>query len=486
MSGTRERFTKDLFFIAVSKYSGMLVSIIISMVLARILSPSDYGVVAIATVFIVFFSLFTDMGLGTAVIHNKELTYDDYAHIFGWSFWIGLVLSALFALAAIPISNFYDQEVLVPICQLLSLQLLFSSLNIVPNALLSKNKCFKTIAIRNLIIQVSCGVISILFASFGGGLYSLLINPIAGAILLFIANQLHLKQGIHFIPSAAPLKKIFSYSLYQFLAQIVGYFGNNISSLIIGKTISVSALGFYQKAQQTIGMPSSAINGVVTPVLFPYLSDWQNDLPRMYNAFERVNRFVITLAFPIAALLLVCSREIILIFYGPQWGDSINCFAIMTFIIAMQISSVCTTAVFQACGCTDVLFRLGLVNTSVSIICLTIGAIVIRTIEGVAWMGTISSAISAVLSIAVVYSRCFNESFMPLFKYSLGPILYFVLFISFFLLLDKSISLNIFFSLFIKLFAWFATLLIYLHFFTTYDIRYLISQIRNRIGLFYK
>lgn len=483
--GKKEAFAKDVSFIAVSKYSGIVVSIIISMVLARLLTPSDFGVVAIATVFIVFFSLFTDMGLGSAVIQRRDLTAEDLKDISGWTFWIGLLLGTLFFFAAKPISRFYNQDILIPICRLLSLQLLFSSFNIVPNALLSKDKKFKIIAVRNITIQIGCGIIAIISAYFGLGLYSLLVNPLLGGFLLFFVNEYCMRQKFHiFFPSPKPLKKIFSYSIYQFLSQIVNYFGNNISSLIIGKTISVSALGYYQKASQTIGVPASAINGVISPVLFPYMSEMQTDLPRMYNAYKRINKILLTLSFPITVLLCICAKEIILIFYGVQWVAAVTCFAIMSFTVATQISSVSIGAVFQACGHTDYLFRVGLINTLIAIACLMFGAIALKSIEAVALMGTISSTWSAAFSIYIVYKKCFNESSSGYFKYALRPLIYYFVCVLAGLLFDKYCDFNIFVSFSIKIIFWIATLYLYLRLFTEYDPVYysklLILKVRKK------
>lgn len=483
MGSKQKEFTRDVSYIAVSKYSGILVSIIISMVLARLLSPTDYGVVAIATVFIVFFSLFTDMGIGSAIIQRQDLTTKDLSNISGWSFWMGLVFGGIFFLAAYPIAKFYNQKVLISICQLLSLQLLFSSLNIVPNALLSKDKKFKLIAIRNITIQVGCGILAIITAYLGLGLYALLINPILGSFLLFAVNEISMRQKFRiFFPSGQPLKKIFSYSSFQFLSQLVNYFGNNVSSLIIGKTISVSALGYYQKASQTIGVPSSAINGVISPVLFPYLSDMQDDLPRMFSAYKKINKILLTISFPITALLCFCAKEIILIFYGQQWLGAVDCFAIMSFVVATQISSVSISSVFQACGHTDLQFKVGFTNTIIAILCLMFGAMVIKTIEGVAWMGTLSSTCSAAFSIYIVYKKCFQENSLPYFKYAVRPLLYFIISVAFWTCIDHLFNFNIFVSLFIKIIFWVITLYIYLKFFTEFDPIFYLKKVISKFA----
>ena len=161
----KQEMIRGIFWTAVQKYSGLIVQIIVTAILARLLTPEDFGVVAIATVLIAFFTLFTDMGIGSAIIQKQDLTQEDLNSIFSFTIWGGILLAVLFFWAAYLIGAFYKEDSLVLICQLLSVNLLFAAWNIVPNALLNKNKRFKFIAERTLSLQVICGIISV-FAAY--------------------------------------------------------------------------------------------------------------------------------------------------------------------------------------------------------------------------------------------------------------------------------------------------------------------------------
>ena len=220
MSGTtRKNFITDISFIAVSRYSGIFVGILINAILARLLSPDDYGIVALATVFSAFFNLFTSMGIGPAIIQNRELTERDISNIFGFTFWMGLILAVIFFSCSDWIADFYKNKVLISICRWLSLQIFLSSLCIVPEALLSRQKLFKYIAKRNLSFQVFAGIISIVLAFKGFGVYTLLVSPLFTETMNFIVNEYKVKQKIVFFPSITPLRKIFNFSIFQFLYQ---------------------------------------------------------------------------------------------------------------------------------------------------------------------------------------------------------------------------------------------------------------------------
>ena len=188
MASIQKELASGIIYTAISKYSGIIISLAVAGVLARLIDPEEFGVVAIATVIISFFSIFSDLGIAPAIIQNKHLTEDKLNDIFSFTLWTGIGISILFFLSSWPISLFYKQSSLLSICHLLSFNLFFASANIVPNALLFKDKEFKFIAYRSLFVQCIGGIIAILAAISGAGLYALIINPIFSSILIFIIS----------------------------------------------------------------------------------------------------------------------------------------------------------------------------------------------------------------------------------------------------------------------------------------------------------
>ena len=183
MTSTKKELLSGVFYTAIAKYSGIIVSLVVAGILARLIDPEDFGVVAIATVIISFFNIFSDLGIAPAIIQNKTLLKKDFSNIFTFTLWLGISIAILFFLSSWPISHFYNNNTLLTICQLLSLNLFFASANIVPNALLFKKKEFKFIAYRSLTIQIIGGSMAIIAALMGAGLYALVINPILSSIL---------------------------------------------------------------------------------------------------------------------------------------------------------------------------------------------------------------------------------------------------------------------------------------------------------------
>ena len=383
-------FKKELFvgvtYTALSKYVGIIVGIVISAILARLLTPSDFGVIAVAMVFIAFFSIMSDLGISAAIIQKKELTKENLNSIFSFTVYFGLILGLSFFFCSFAISYFYSQDSLLQICQFLSISLFFNTINIVPSGLLKKAKRFRFLAVRSIVVQIILGVLSVFAAYYGAGVYALLINPILGSIIVFGINYYQYPQRFRFFIDAKPLKRIASYSLYSFGFSVINYFSRNLDTILIGKYIGMVSLGYYEKSYRLMLMPVQNITSVFTPVLHPILSNYQNDLEFIYEKFERLILCLFAVGLPITVLLYFSAREIILLLYGSQWIPAISVFSILALTTPPQLVSSTFGAIYQATNNTKSMFFVGIINTILSVLFLLVGLFYYKTIEGVAWM----------------------------------------------------------------------------------------------------
>lgn len=312
-SNIKNQLFSGVFYTALAKYSGIVISLVIAGILARLLSPDDFGIVAVATVIIAFFSLLTDMGISPAIIQHKSLTKDELSTIFSFTVWTGIGISILFFAASWMIADYYESEILRPLCQLLSVNLFFASATIVPGALFYRNKEFKFIAIRSFVIQISAGAAAVTAALCGAGLYALIINPIISSILIFVISYQRYPQRLRFTLGLTALRKIFSYSAYQFLFNVINYFSRNLDKLLIGKYMSMSDLGYYEKSYRLMMLPLQNITQVITPVMHPIFSDFQNDKAKLATSYERILRFLAFIGLPLSVLLFFTAEEVTLI-----------------------------------------------------------------------------------------------------------------------------------------------------------------------------
>ena len=183
----KSQLFSGVFYTALAKYSGVVISLVVAGILARLLSPDDFGIVAVATVIIAFFNLLTDMGVSPAIVQHKSLTKDDLSDIFSFTIWTGIGISILFFASSWIIADYYQSGTLRILCQLLSVNLFFASTTIVPGAMFYRNKEFKFIAIRSFVIQISAGAAAVTAALCGAGLYALIINPIVTDLRNFLS-----------------------------------------------------------------------------------------------------------------------------------------------------------------------------------------------------------------------------------------------------------------------------------------------------------
>ena len=411
----KKQLISGVFYTAIAKYSGIIISLIVTAILARLITPDEFGVVAIATVIISFFGLFSDIGISAAIVQHKDLTTAELSDIFSFTFWVGVILSFAFFGSSWLIANYYDSPILRIICQLLAINLFFASANIVPNAIFYKNKEFKFIAMRSFAIQISCGALAVTAALLGAGLYALLITPILSSIFIFAISYIKHPQALRATWGLMSVKKIFSYSIFQFMFNLINYFSRNLDKLLIGKHMGMDLLGYYEKSYRLMMLPLQNITQVITPVMHPIFSDYQNNLQQLSTSYEKIIKLLAFIGFPLSVFLYFASKESMLILFGDQWLLSIPVFRILTLSIGIQIIMSSSGSIFQASYDTKSLFTCGLFSSITNVSGILLGIFHWGTLEAVAWC--------IVTTFAINFIQCFMQMYFITFKRN---IIYFI------------------------------------------------------------
>ncbi len=474
----RELFSGVL-YTAISKYSGIFISLIIMGVLSRLLGPEDFGIYTVAAVIIAFFAIFTDMGISPAIIQRKDLSDEDLSQIFSFTFWVGIILSTLFFFSSWFIGHIYESPILVELCQLLSINLFFASATIVPNALFYKNKQFRFIAIRTLSIQIIGGVISIIVALLDGGLYALVINPILSSIVLFFISIKKYPIKLRFTWGIGSLRKIFSYSAYQFMFNTLNYFSRNLDKLLIAKLMGMDLSGYYEKSYSLMMKPLQNITQVITPVMHPIFSDYQNDLNKLASSYEKIIRLLAFIGFPVAVLMFFCSTELILILYGDQWLPAIPVFQILTLSVGIQVVLSSSGSIYQAAGDTRSMFICGVFSSTVNVAGILFGIFFFKTLNGVATCICITFAINFIQCYWMMYKKTFKRNGYLFSKQLYSPIiLSIILSVVLFFISSAIDGYNVLLTLCIKGFIFMIISLFYIQKTKEYDI---VREIKRRL-----
>lgn len=479
MPSIKHDMIHGVFWSGVEKYSGLVVSIIVSAVLARILSPDEFGIVTIATVLIHFLAMFATMGIGPAIIQRNDLTQKDLNSIFTFSLLVGLGLSILFILASWPIATYYENEQLILVCQILSINLFFAAANMVPNALMAKNKRFKDIARRTLILQTISGFISIIAAYKGAGVYALLISPIFSSIGIYLYNRRFYPCKVDRYFTLEPIKRIFAFSSYQFLFEFVNYFSRNLDKLIIGRYMNMADLGYYEKGYRLMQLPLHNITSVINPVMQPVLNPLQNNRTDLCQKYNRIIKFLATISFPLGITMACCSYEIINIIYGSNWNGAVPVFKILALSLPFQMILSTSGSIFLVCNNTKAQFWVGIRNTVITVSGFIIATFCWKSITSIAWAWTITLFVNFAFSFNTLYHKVIGESILPMIKVLICPLINAILL---YLVLEfiNSVSsyLNIYYLFSLKCFLSLVITLLIIQFAQQYDI---ISFIKSKL-----
>ncbi|MCK4524844.1 MAG: MOP flippase family protein [Candidatus Andersenbacteria bacterium] len=360
----------------------LLLHFIVIAILARLLTPKDFGLLAMTVVFTGFVMTFCDFGITAALIQHKKLTEEHLSS----SFWInvltGFVLTLLLIIVAPLIANFYNESRLTLIISVLSLTFFIYSFSVVQTALFTKELDFKSLAVVEISAVLISGIIAIILAFSGFGVWSLvwqqLISIFVKVIFLWKLSDWKPK----FLFKWQRFKELLWFGLNLTGFSFVNYFKRNFDDLLIGKFFGPISLGFYNLAYQLLLFPLSNISQVIGRVMFPSLSIIQSDKDKMRYSYLKATRYIAVITFPLMVWFLVVAPQFIRVVFGSQWERSI--FLVQIFALVGLMQSIGTTVgwIYQSQGRTDIMFRWGIFTSIVTAAAFILG---LRwNIEGVA------------------------------------------------------------------------------------------------------
>jgi teichuronic acid exporter len=315
----RDKVISGVIWSAIERISVQVVRFGITIILARLLSPGDYGLLGMLAIFIALSNVFIDSGLGQALIQKKDADNIDYSTIFYYNIALAILFYIILFFSAPYIAEFYKQPLLKDLSRVVFLNLIFSSLSLIQNTIVSKEMNFKVYTKVSIISYIASGSISIGMAYRGYGVWSLvfqtLCNSLFQTILLWIFNT----WRPLFIFSIKSFKKLFAKSSSLLATGIVSQIFDNIYYVIIGKFYSNINLGFYTQAKRLQEMPLMTLNGVIQAVTFPALVQIQDDNERLKMNYSKIIQIFMFINVPLMAGLMVCARPLVISVLTAKW-----------------------------------------------------------------------------------------------------------------------------------------------------------------------
>jgi len=304
---------------------------VISIFLARLLTPEDFGVVGMAMVFIAISQVFVDVGFSSSLIQRSDCTDLTYSSVFYFNIVSGSLLTLIFFFTAPLIGDFYNNDQITLIVKWLSLSFLLNSFNQVQSAILKKELNFKVLSLRLVFASAIAGTIGIIAAYNGLGVYALVIQSLSSAVLstILLWSISNWKPSFRF--SIKELKSLTGFSVYVFLDSITSTFFNKMDVLFVGKVFSSATLGFYSRAESLNSQISTFTSTSLIKVFFPVLSslkDADKDFKRVYF---KVVSLICFLSFILSGILYALAEPLIIGLFGEKWHFSVAIFQILVF-----------------------------------------------------------------------------------------------------------------------------------------------------------
>ena len=350
------------------------VTLIVSVILARILGPEVYGDLALIMVFITILQVFVDSGLGIALIQKKEADDLDFSSVFWFNLVACLCLYALVFFLAPTISSFYNRQDLTSVIRVTGIIIIISGLKNIQQSYVSKNMMFKKFFFSTLGGTIGAAIIGIGMAFLGFGIWALVVQHIFNMLVDTIILWFTVKWRPKFIFSFDRFKRLFSFGWKMLVSTLIDTFYNQIRSLIIGKYYSSEDLAYYSKGEQFPNYAVQNINSSMNSVLLPVLAERQDDIISVKSATRKVIRISSFIIWPMMIGLCVAASNFILLLLGEKWMEATAFLRILCFAKALQPLQTTNLSVIKALGRSDMHLIMEITKKAIAIIIVVISA----------------------------------------------------------------------------------------------------------------
>lgn len=403
----------------ISNIANHAVQFIIGIVLARLLSPSDYGITALPAVFLALAQCFIDSGFSSALIRKPDLTEEDLSTAFYFNIVVGVFFYTVFFFASPLIADFYNVPILSTILKVTALSTLFGPLTSVHYVMFSRNLDFKTTAKISLTCKITTGIVGIALAFMGFGVWALVFQGVASHIVTLTMVWSYSSWRPRARWSKDSFNYLFGFGSKLLASEIIDTLYRNINPLIIGKFYSTADLGVYNRGRAYAVLPHDQINGVLSRASFPILSKLQGDDQKLNDYYRKMIRLVIFVLSPAELLLAALARPLVLIMITDRWESCIILLQLMCFAVMLWPIQSLNMALFKVRNRADLALKANVVvkilGLLVKVISLPLGLVaicignIVHAILAISWMAYYAGKFSEFTA-----KRQFQEMLRPL------------------------------------------------------------------------
>ena len=369
----KDKTISGLLWSFIDNFSKQGITFVVGIILARLLTPREFGLIGMTTIFIAISQSFVDSGFSQALIRKKDCTQTDYSTVFYFNLVMAILLYAILYFSSGAISRFFDEPQLKMIIQVLGLGLIVNAFTIIQRTRLTKRIDFKLQTKISIIAVIGSGTLGIIMAYQGYGVWSLVTKTLAG----FALTSLFLWIWNGWMPSLVFSKRSFR-EMFAFGSRLLasglldtGY--RNIYLLIIGKYFSAAELGFFTRADQFKKLPSQNITSVIQRVSYPVLSSIQDDIPRLKAAYQKLIRSTMLITFVAMLSLAAIAEPLVITLIGEQWLPSVVYLQLLSFVGMLYPLHAINLNMLKVQGRSDLFLRLEIIKKMMAIPVIIIG-----------------------------------------------------------------------------------------------------------------
>ena len=368
----KQKTISGILWSGVQKFGSLAISFIANIVLARLLTPDDFGCIGMLAIFIVLSQTFIDGGFGAALVQKKNPTEEDYSTIFYWNILVAILLYAILFVTAPFIADFYRIPLLSDILRVQGISLIISSFYIIQTNRLVKQLNFKTLSLVTVIATLIGTFIAIIMAYQGCGVWSLVAKEMITVLVTVVLLWYLCKWRPLLKFSFSSLKSLFSYGSMILLASLTNRLYENIQGLIIGRAFSAKDLGYYTQAKKIEEIPVNTFADVVTQVTFPVYASIAEQRDYLKDIIRKNVKVVNFLAFGVMALLLVVAKPLFIMLFTDKWLPSVPLFRVLCVAGMLVPLNNVNTQLFKGVGRSDIFFILQFVKRLIGLVIILI------------------------------------------------------------------------------------------------------------------
>jgi teichuronic acid exporter len=364
--------TKGIFWSAVDKFAVQFGQFVVSVLLARMLLPEDFGIIGMLAIFITLSQTFIESGLGTGLIQRQDSSDIDFSTVFVFNLGVSSFFYLLLFFAAPFISNFFNQPQLTDLIRVLGLNLFIIAIAIVQRTKLTIAIDFKSIAKSNVVGMVVGGIFGVIAARSGYGVWALVIQTLLGSLATSASLWIFSNWSPSIAFSMKSFKLLFGYGSKLLIAGLYAQILNNVYTICIGKFYLPASLGYYTRAKSFADLSAGTVVSVVQQATFPILAAVQDDKEKLISVYRRLIRMSAFIIIPLMTLIALLAKPIVILLFTEKWVSLIPLLQWMVFARIFFPMSALNMNLLNAIGRSDLFLNVDLSKLPITLLAMLI------------------------------------------------------------------------------------------------------------------